>query len=159
MEQQHGGGGGGEQDVWQRRKEALRAAKKEYAKIEDDLKSLQSVGQIIGEVLRPLDNERLIVKANSGPRYVVGCRSKVDKEILTVGTRVVLDMTTLTILHALPHEVRSQPGPNIVATYQMNPLISGIEGVGVLQQMQNTINPKTKHSYIISIIEAWKAYE
>lgn len=32
--------------------------KKEYAKTEDDLKSLQSVGQIIGEVLRPLDNER-----------------------------------------------------------------------------------------------------
>lgn len=36
----------------------LRAMKKEYAKTEDDLKSLQSVGQIIGEVLRPLDNER-----------------------------------------------------------------------------------------------------
>lgn len=39
-------------------KENLRATKKEYAKTEDDLKSLQSVGQIIGEVLRPLDNER-----------------------------------------------------------------------------------------------------
>ncbi|KAF9593819.1 hypothetical protein IFM89_025528 [Coptis chinensis] len=30
----------------------------------------------------------------------------------------------------------------------------GIEGVGVLQQMQNTINPETKHSHIINIIEA-----
>lgn len=39
-------------------KENLRAAKKEFNKTEDDLKSLQSVGQIIGEVLRPLDNER-----------------------------------------------------------------------------------------------------
>lgn len=39
-------------------RENLRATKKEYAKTEDDLKSLQSVGQIIGEVLRPLDNER-----------------------------------------------------------------------------------------------------
>ncbi|PKI35176.1 hypothetical protein CRG98_044451, partial [Punica granatum] len=36
----------------------LRGAKKEFNKTEDDLKSLQSVGQIIGEVLRPLDNER-----------------------------------------------------------------------------------------------------
>ncbi|KAF3447293.1 hypothetical protein FNV43_RR12476 [Rhamnella rubrinervis] len=80
----------------------LRASKKEFNKTEDDLKSLQSVGQIIGEVLRPLDNERLIVKASSGPRYVVGCRSKVDKEKLTAGTRVVLDMTTLTIMRALP---------------------------------------------------------
>ncbi|OAY72642.1 26S protease regulatory subunit S10B, partial [Ananas comosus] len=86
-------------------RENLRAAKKEFAKTEDDLKSLQSVGQIIGEVLRPLDNERLIVKASSGPRYVVGCRSKVDKEKLTAGTRVVLDMTTLTIMRALPREV------------------------------------------------------
>ncbi|XP_042981543.1 26S proteasome regulatory subunit S10B homolog B-like isoform X2 [Carya illinoinensis] len=86
-------------------RENLRAAKKEFGKTEDDLKSLQSVGQIIGEVLRPLDNERLIVKASSGPRYVVGCRSKVDKEKLTSGTRVVLDMTTLTIMRALPREV------------------------------------------------------
>ncbi|KAJ6730978.1 hypothetical protein OIU85_021725 [Salix viminalis] len=86
-------------------RENLKAAKKEFNKTEDDLKSLQSVGQIIGEVLRPLDNERLIVKASSGPRYVVGCRSKVDKEKLTSGTRVVLDMTTLTIMRALPREV------------------------------------------------------
>ncbi|CAL5415828.1 unnamed protein product [Camellia sinensis] len=86
-------------------RESLRASKKEFNKTEDDLKSLQSVGQIIGEVLRPLDNERLIVKASSGPRYVVGCRSKVDKEKLTSGTRVVLDMTTLTIMRALPREV------------------------------------------------------
>ncbi|KAG5018267.1 hypothetical protein JHK87_014122 [Glycine soja] len=85
-------------------RENLRASKKEFNKTEDDLKSLQSVGQIIGEVLRPLDNERLIVKASSGPRYVVGCRSKVDKEKLTSGTRVVLDMTTLTIMRALPRE-------------------------------------------------------
>lgn len=39
-------------------RENLRGSKKEFAKTEDDLKSLQSVGQIIGEVLRPLDNER-----------------------------------------------------------------------------------------------------
>ncbi|XP_057496643.1 26S proteasome regulatory subunit 10B homolog A-like isoform X1 [Actinidia eriantha] len=86
-------------------RENLRGTKKEYAKTEDDLKSLQSVGQIVGEVLRPIYNERLIVKASSGPRYVVGCRSKVDKEKLTSGTRVVLDMATLTIMHALPREV------------------------------------------------------
>lgn len=49
----------------------------------------------------------MIVKASSGPRYVVGCRSKVDKEKLTAGTRVVLDMTTLTIMRALPREVSS----------------------------------------------------
>ncbi|KAJ0403825.1 hypothetical protein P43SY_003922 [Pythium insidiosum] len=78
---------------------------KEYNKTEDDLKALQSVGQIIGEVLRQLDDDRFIVKASSGPRYVVGCRTKVDKSKLKSGTRVALDMTTLTIMRALPREV------------------------------------------------------
>ncbi|CAN7124281.1 unnamed protein product [Brassica rapa subsp. narinosa] len=50
----------------------------------------------------------VIVKASSGPRYVVGCRSKVDKEKLISGTRFVLDMTTLTIMRALPREAFTQ---------------------------------------------------
>lgn len=55
----------------------MRDLNKEYDRTEDDLKALQSVGQIIGELLRQLDDERYIVKASSGPRYVVGCRNKV----------------------------------------------------------------------------------
>lgn len=45
------------------------------------------------------------MKASSGPRYVVGCRSKVEKAKLKQGTRVALDMTTLTIMRMLPREV------------------------------------------------------
>ena len=47
----------------------------------------------------------VIVKASSGPRYVVGCRSKLDKAKLKQGVRVALDMTTLTIMRMLPREV------------------------------------------------------
>jgi len=47
----------------------------------------------------------VIVKASSGPRYIVGCRSKVDKKKLIKDTRVTLDMTTLTIMRILPREV------------------------------------------------------
>ena len=54
----------------------------------------------------------VIVKASSGPRYVVGCRTKVDKEKLIQGTRVALDMTTLTIMRALPREVRGLAWPS-----------------------------------------------
>ncbi|EFJ47550.1 26S proteasome regulatory complex [Volvox carteri f. nagariensis] len=86
-------------------RESVKELKKEYEKTEDDLKALQSVGQIIGEVLRQLDAERYIVKASSGPRYVVGVRTKVDKTKLVSGTRVSLDMTTLTIMRMLPREV------------------------------------------------------
>jgi len=78
---------------------------KDFDHTEENIKALQSVGQIIGEVLKQLDEERFIVKASSGPRYVVGCRSKVDKDKLKQGVRVSLDMTTLTIMRILPREV------------------------------------------------------
>jgi len=39
-------------------REEAKTLKKQYDKTEDDLKALQSVGQIIGEVLRRLDEER-----------------------------------------------------------------------------------------------------
>ena len=39
-------------------REQVKQAKKEYDKTEEDLKALQSVGQIIAEVLRQLDEER-----------------------------------------------------------------------------------------------------
>lgn len=66
---------------------------------------MQNVGQIIGEVLKNVNEERTIVKASSGPRYVVGCRRKVDRSKLIPGARVALDMTTLTIMRILPREV------------------------------------------------------
>uniref|UniRef100_A0A7S3NMS8 AAA+ ATPase domain-containing protein n=1 Tax=Aureoumbra lagunensis TaxID=44058 RepID=A0A7S3NMS8_9STRA len=78
---------------------------KEFQDTENALQALQSVGQIIGDVLKNLDGEKFIVKASSGPRYVVGCRTKLDKAKLKPGTRVTLDMTTLTIMRALPREV------------------------------------------------------
>ena len=83
----------------------LRALVAAYDKTEDDLKAIQNVGQIIGEVLKQLDADRFIVKASSGPRYVVGVRAKVNKASMTAGTRVALDMTTLTIMRTLPREV------------------------------------------------------
>ncbi|KAH7725319.1 26S protease regulatory subunit S10B [Aphelenchoides avenae] len=79
--------------------------KKLHDKSENDIKSLQSVGQIVGEVLKQLTDEKFIVKATNGPRYVVGCRRSINKEALKQGTRVALDMTTLTIMRQLPREV------------------------------------------------------
>jgi 26S proteasome regulatory subunit T4 len=85
--------------------EQERELKKQEAKSENDIKALQSVGQIVGEVLKQLTEDKFIVKASNGPRYVVGCRRTLDKARLKQGTRVALDMTTLTIMRALPREV------------------------------------------------------
>merc|ERR1719223_1967678 len=88
-----------------RMREDVKGLATRYQKTEDDLNALQSVGQIIGDVLKRLDAERFIVKASSGPRYVVGCRSRLNHDSLKPGTRVALDMTTLTIMRILPREV------------------------------------------------------
>ncbi|KIJ55742.1 hypothetical protein M422DRAFT_24269 [Sphaerobolus stellatus SS14] len=84
---------------------SLRDLEKDYEKTEDDIKAVQSVGQIIGEVMKQLDDERFIVKASSGPRYVVSFRPTLPADKLKSGTRVSLDMTTLTIMRILPREV------------------------------------------------------
>ncbi|VDP66929.1 unnamed protein product [Schistosoma mattheei] len=49
--------------------------------------------------------KEVIVKASNGPRYVVGCRRSLQSSKLKPGTRVALDMTTLTIMRQLPREV------------------------------------------------------
>jgi 26S proteasome regulatory subunit T4 len=77
----------------------------DYNRTEEDLKAIQSVGQLIADVLKQLDDDRFIVKASSGPRYMVGCRANLDKSLLKQGTRVALDMTTLTIMRPMPREV------------------------------------------------------
>ena len=93
-----------------RLRDDVRGLVQRYQKTEDDLQALQSVGQIIGDVLKRLDDtanddDRFIVKASSGPRYVVGCRQRLNRSRLKPGTRVALDMTTLTIMRVLPREV------------------------------------------------------
>ena len=47
----------------------------------------------------------VIVKASSGPRYVVSYRPALPVAKLKKGVRVSLDMTTLTIMRILPREV------------------------------------------------------
>lgn len=86
-------------------REQNRAIAKDFETSEDHLKALQSVGQIVGEVLKHLGEDKYIVKASSGPRYVVTCKEKLDRAKLTNGVRVALDMTTLTIMRVLPREV------------------------------------------------------
>ncbi|WFD44416.1 26S proteasome subunit rpt4 [Malassezia psittaci] len=112
----------------QKLRKGIQELEKDYNKTEDDIKALQSVGQIIGEVLRKLDNERYIVKASSGPRYVVGVRSSVPRTKLEQGVRVSLDMTTLTIMRVLPREV----DPMVYKMSTEDPSGASFAGIGGL---------------------------
>lgn len=72
----------------------------------------------------------VIVKASNGPRYIVGCRNSIKKELLKQGVRVALDMTTLTIMRILPREV--DPLVYNMTTFEPGSLTFG--GVGGLNE-------------------------
>jgi len=78
---------------------------KKLQRQEQLMKNVQTMGQTIGEVLKQLDEDRFLIKNASGPRYVVGCRTGIDKATLVSGDRVALDMSTMIIMRKLPREV------------------------------------------------------
>lgn len=91
-------------DQLKQRRQNIRDLEKAFDNTENDIKALQSIGQLIGEVMKELSEEKYIVKASSGPRYIVGVRNSVDRSKLKKGVRVTLDITTLTIMRILPRE-------------------------------------------------------
>ncbi|CAD25551.1 26S PROTEASOME REGULATORY SUBUNIT 10 [Encephalitozoon cuniculi GB-M1] len=109
--------------------EVYRQTHKHYLKSESDVKALQTVGHIIGEVLEKLSDEKFIVKSSQGPRYVVGCMKAIDRAKIATGTRVALDITTLTIMVVLPREV----DPMIHLMGEESPREISFESVGGLK--------------------------
>lgn len=108
----------------------IRELEKQYDRSEEDVKALQSVGQIIGELLKQLDENRFIIKSSNGPRYIVGCKPRLDRTKLTQGTRVALDMTTLTIMRRLPREV----DPAVYSMSAEDPGAISFEDIGGLRE-------------------------
>ncbi|SCU82542.1 LADA_0C06150g1_1 [Lachancea dasiensis] len=92
------------EDQLKSKRQGIRDMEREYERTETDIKALQSIGQLVGEVMKELSEEKYIVKASSGPRYIVGVRNSVDRQKLKKGVRVTLDITTLTIMRVLPRE-------------------------------------------------------
>uniref|UniRef100_A0A8C9VTX2 26S proteasome regulatory subunit 10B n=1 Tax=Scleropages formosus TaxID=113540 RepID=A0A8C9VTX2_SCLFO len=135
-------------------REQLKELTKQYEKSENDLKALQSVGQIVGEVLKQLTEEKFIVKATNGPRYVVGCRRQLDKSKLKPGTRVALDMTTLTIMRYLPREVdplvynMSHEDPGSVSYSEIGGLS---EQIRELREECLSLNSSTPFCHILAV--------
>jgi len=76
-----------------------------FESTEKSIRALQVVGQMTGEVIRKLKEDIYIVKSNQGPRYIVNVKPQINPELLKEGTRVALDVTTLTITDILPTEV------------------------------------------------------
>ena len=99
------------------KRQQLQKAEKDLDICEYQIKALSSIGQMITEVLRQIDEERYVVKGGSmGARYLVGVKKSIPPEKLKIGARVALDLTTLTIVKVLPREV----DPQVYSMQQMD---------------------------------------
>lgn len=117
-------------DMLKQRRETIRVLEAEYERTEQDIKALQSIGQLIGEVMKELSEEKYIVKASSGPRYIVGVRNSVDRSKLKKGVRVTLDITTLTIMRIFPRE--TDPLVYNMTTFEQGEI--SFDGIGGLTE-------------------------
>lgn len=91
----------------------------------------------------------VIIKAASGPRYVVGCRNKLDKSKLKLGTRVALDMTTFTIMRMLPREV----DPMVYSMSMEDPGSISFAGIGGLGEQIRELREVTSCSTVILVLQ------
>lgn len=64
----------------------IKTLEKNFDKTEYDIKALQSIGQLIGEIMKELSPEKYIVKASTGPRYIVGVKDSIDRAKLKKGS-------------------------------------------------------------------------
>ncbi|EPR79365.1 26S protease regulatory subunit S10 [Spraguea lophii 42_110] len=107
---------------------------KQYEDTERGIKAMQTVGMTVGEVLKKVSNGNYIMKSSQGPRYVVGVKKSViienNNEELKSGTRVALDVTTLTIIKKLPVEV----DPVVYMMAQEDPGSVDFEKIGGLKE-------------------------
>ena len=108
---------------------------REYAKTEDHIKAIQSVGMFVGEVVSAQSEDKYLVKVSSGPRYVVGVRPTIPKNLLKTGTRITLDMTTLTIMKTLAREV----DPLVHKMLTEDPGNVAFEEIGGLQEQMRVL--------------------
>ena len=108
---------------------------KDYSETEEHLKAVQSVGMLTGEVLNAQTPDKYLVKVSSGPRYVVGVRPTLDRELLKTGARVTLDITTLTIMKVLKREV----DPLVHKMLTEDPGKVGYDDIGGLQDQMRVL--------------------
>lgn len=74
---------------------------REVRKLRSELERLRTGPLIVGTVLDVLDDERVVVKSSTGPRFVVNISQLIEDEIKP-GARVALNQQSFAVMFALP---------------------------------------------------------
>jgi proteasome regulatory subunit len=75
---------------------------KEIKRLRVELDRLKTPPLIVGFVRDILEDGRVVVRSSTGPDFIVFAADFVDKEKLTVGSRVALNKQTLSVMSLLP---------------------------------------------------------
>ncbi len=75
---------------------------KEREILQKQLSQIKAPPLLVGTLVEKLDERRAIVKASSGPSFVVSIEPSIDQKELIPGTRVGLHQRTLSIVEVLP---------------------------------------------------------
>merc|ERR1712000_575984 len=68
------------QDALRKGRETIAKLKEDSEASEEKTRSLLTIGQLVSEVLKKVDDEKYIVKGGSGARCLVNCRRNVPRD-------------------------------------------------------------------------------
>jgi len=74
---------------------------REVRKLRSELERLKSPPLLVGTVLDVLDDNRVVIKSSTGPKFVVNASQFIEQELIA-GARVALNQQSLAIVGALP---------------------------------------------------------
>ena len=75
---------------------------REIRKLRSELERFKTPPLIIGTVLDILENEKVVIKSSTGPKFVVNASQFIDELDLQPGARVALNQQTLAVIGVLP---------------------------------------------------------
>ncbi len=76
--------------------------KREVRKLKSELERMKKPPLVVGTVLDVLNNDKIVVKSTTGPKFVVDGSNLIDEEEIQPGTRVSLNQQSLGVVDKLP---------------------------------------------------------
>ena len=75
---------------------------RELKNMRQELDKMRQTPLITGEVIDALTDDRYVVKSSTGPQFVVGASSRIQKKELSAGARVALNQRSFSIIEIMP---------------------------------------------------------
>lgn len=77
--------------------------------LREELQLLQEQGSYVGEVVKPMDKKKVLVKVHPEGKFVVDLDKNIDINQVTANARVALRNDSYTLHKILPNKVKVRP--------------------------------------------------